>query len=68
MSTSSRLCKLCKLVEVVTENLDSVDVVGAVQLLVLRVSSIVTAADGEENDVLASCLLERERHGNGAAL
>ena len=64
-ATSSELGQLVK---VVAKNLDAVDVVDAVELLVLRVGAVVTATDGQQNDVLAGGLLEGEGNRDRAAL
>lgn len=57
-----------KLVEVRAEELGAVDVVGGVNLLVGRVGTVVTAADGEEENVEAENVGKVEGDGDGTAL
>lgn len=50
------------------KKLPSVEVVLAVNLLILRVGTIIGGANGQEEDALPGHLLKGQRHGDGAAL
>ena len=56
------------MVHVAAQNLGSLDVVLDVDLLILRVGSIVRGPHGQEDDALLSGFLERQSDGNRSAL
>eukprot|EP00043_Microstomoeca_roanoka_P026355 m.11348 g.11348 ORF g.11348 m.11348 type:complete len:328 (-) comp6492_c0_seq1:607-1590(-) len=59
--------KILQVENVRAEKLDAIDVVGDVQLLVLGMGTIVATTHGQQQHILASCLLEGQGDGDTAS-